>query len=38
LAAIRIALKKGIINGWNYDDDSGINGTFPYAMIFVIDK
>ena len=37
MAAIRIALKKGIINGWDYDDDTGINGTFPYSMIFVKD-
>ena len=38
MAAIRIALKKNIINGWDYDDESGVNGTFPYTMIFVVDK
>jgi hypothetical protein len=38
MATVRIALKKGIINGWDYDDDSGVNGTFPYSMIYVMDK
>ncbi|MCL1858584.1 MAG: RNA polymerase sigma factor [Oscillospiraceae bacterium] len=40
LEAIRIALKRNIINGWDYDDEIEtyeVNGTFPYSMIFVKD-
>ena len=39
MAATRLALKKGIINGWDYDNknESGVNGTFPYSMVFVKD-
>jgi len=38
MAAIRIALKQGIINSeYDYDDDSNPDARFPYTMIFVKD-
>lgn len=41
MAAIRLAVKQRILNSWDYDNEVETfekNGTFPYSMIFVVDK